>query len=763
MTDIDDIIKELGISPSGVYSDVRARLDILEARINNPLIPVPTGDGYSFIVGNNAVKIRTGAGAPTQSDPDGSLYLRTDGYAALGLYTRRSGSWKFVTIDGYIDDADINPIPIVANGGLATYLRTIKSYTPLGTSADAANIQAAGDAIKGIGELRIKSGSALLTSVPGTPAIDIAGWSKTLIIGHPGLRLVQTLTPNGGSLFANFGMQGFPSGSANTTLSSDVVLGSNTISIAASITVGNWIALNAALSVDRTYIQTQFQVKAISGSGPYTITLDRPIKFPFLSGDRVYTISKQITDFTIEGCGMEWSGTGDSTIRTTLSRRLYLKNIRFTPNDDGYSCVDVASIDIGSFESGWEDIYCYAPGASNGIMIESADRGSMTRVNVDAAGQCVVAWDCVDLAIRDCNSGKPGSVGLMISSNPATAIGNRDIIVTGGSFSGGSNVGVYVKNGNGISFRDVRADNNIVGFEMSLSNQVTYDKCKTKGNTNFNMRVPVGCTEIKIRDCENQGSPGSSVALQIDGSDVNIDGFSTSGVSGGQPSLRIDGGSTNARGLNLRSTGSANVVFVTGGIANLDGYVKCGTNVGIGVHGGVANISKMRTVDGVGTIGVYIDGGEARFGDGNDFFSSTTGIRNDNGPAAVSHPQEIFFSDTGAISTSTRYLNRGTGAADATEGNTKVLIRRKTIFRNIHVEVSAAPGTAHSTIYTVRKNGVDTGITVTLGATDTSKDKDTTANATCITFNAGDYMTVSQVPDGGGNVTANPRISVQGV
>ena len=40
------IEKELGIAPSGPYSDVRARFDILEARINNPISPVILDDGY---------------------------------------------------------------------------------------------------------------------------------------------------------------------------------------------------------------------------------------------------------------------------------------------------------------------------------------------------------------------------------------------------------------------------------------------------------------------------------------------------------------------------------------------------------------------------------------------------------------------------------------------------------------------------------------------------------------------------------------------
>ena len=39
---VTTIEKVLGIVPNGIYSDVRVRLDILESRINNPTVPVPT-------------------------------------------------------------------------------------------------------------------------------------------------------------------------------------------------------------------------------------------------------------------------------------------------------------------------------------------------------------------------------------------------------------------------------------------------------------------------------------------------------------------------------------------------------------------------------------------------------------------------------------------------------------------------------------------------------------------------------------------------
>lgn len=109
------IEKELGVVPSGPYSDVRARFDILEARINNPVSPVILDDGYVnsplFIVNTPAsvtLSVSVGTGMPTENRVDGSLYLRTDGTVAQGLYSRRNGQWVQVTTDPFVASGDLS-------------------------------------------------------------------------------------------------------------------------------------------------------------------------------------------------------------------------------------------------------------------------------------------------------------------------------------------------------------------------------------------------------------------------------------------------------------------------------------------------------------------------------------------------------------------------------------------------------------------------------------------------------------------------------
>lgn len=104
---VESIEHELGITPSGVYSDVRVRLDILEARINNPLAPAPNVEN-PFFIGNDGVSISTGTGYPTESRLSGSLYLRKDGYNNEGLYaTRPDGYWHLIDTDPWTAAGDL--------------------------------------------------------------------------------------------------------------------------------------------------------------------------------------------------------------------------------------------------------------------------------------------------------------------------------------------------------------------------------------------------------------------------------------------------------------------------------------------------------------------------------------------------------------------------------------------------------------------------------------------------------------------------------
>jgi hypothetical protein len=117
---------ELGITPSGIYPDVRTRLDILESRINFSVPPGFINQGYivsPLILWNTvtgpALTISDGYGAPTENRLSGSLYMRGDGYANNQLYVRLNGSWFPIQTEQFQASNDLEGFPLGTDGHLA--------------------------------------------------------------------------------------------------------------------------------------------------------------------------------------------------------------------------------------------------------------------------------------------------------------------------------------------------------------------------------------------------------------------------------------------------------------------------------------------------------------------------------------------------------------------------------------------------------------------------------------------------------------------
>lgn len=105
---------ELGLVPSGVYSDTRARLDILEARVNFGVSPSIPNDGYVKsplyiwnVPSNVILSISDGYGVPTENRLSGSLFMRADGYANNDFYIRRGSSWSPIQTDPFVASGDL--------------------------------------------------------------------------------------------------------------------------------------------------------------------------------------------------------------------------------------------------------------------------------------------------------------------------------------------------------------------------------------------------------------------------------------------------------------------------------------------------------------------------------------------------------------------------------------------------------------------------------------------------------------------------------
>src|SRR5688572_29275616 len=113
--------------------------------------------------------------------------------------------------------------------------------------------------------------------------------NRTVLIGSPGTRIIQSLTPNGDVLSAALVAGPKPDLSAPTRVTSvaaDNVAGTSTIAVAAYVPPDHFIQV-----LDVTGLRGSiYLVKEVIGSGPYVLTLERPVRYAFVVGDVVQVV-----------------------------------------------------------------------------------------------------------------------------------------------------------------------------------------------------------------------------------------------------------------------------------------------------------------------------------------------------------------------------------------------------------------------------------------------------------------------------------------
>ncbi|MFZ5953502.1 MAG: hypothetical protein ACOYT8_00200 [Candidatus Dependentiae bacterium] len=124
------------------------------------------------------------------------------------------------------------------------------------------------------------------------------------------------------------------------------------------------------------------------------------------------------------------------------------------------------------------------------------------------------------------------------------------------------------------------------------------------------------------------------------------------------------------------------------------------------------------------------------------------------GFGTVTQPALILFADQGALPAGTNFMWPGTTSPNATEAFIRV--SQKVLVKSIDVRAVTAPGVGNTDTFTVRKNGVDTVLSVSLSGTNTSAIN----NSVSVAFNPGDSISV-KVVRGAGSATANTVVQIE--
>lgn len=170
-----------------------------------------------------------------------------------------------------------------------------------------------------------------------------------------------------------------------------------------------------------------------------------------------------------------------------------------------------------------------------------------------------------------------------------------------------------------------------------------------------------------------------------------------------------------------------------------------GTGIGIETaHAGAVFTGQGITVDGV-TADVSQTLGTLRVGAGSFLVNHNA---NGLGLTALTVPSITVWADPGGLPAgATRYLRPGTEQVSATE--VFVYIPQGTVIFQLSVQATAPPGGAVVNTFTVRKNGVDTALTVTLTGAQTSNLRSDVS----VTFAAGDRLSIKVVTGGGSSTS----------
>jgi hypothetical protein len=236
--------------------------------------------------------------------------------------------------------------------------------------------------------------------MPGTfyATVDGAWADGTTVHGGPGRRIIQTLSTENGHA-AIKGIEGVESES--TTLSVRAEVGDSQIVVAglfrpADVKYGSFVVLT---NVDNECSGALYKVLSKSGSGPYTIKLERGIKRARPIGCIASFRTRVPQDIVFDANGTTISGTGDRFVELQSGYRIKVFGLH-ADDVDGWVTGPAMSLEIPSY-SGEFDSCTLNPGTHRsleGFILESNELSLLTKCIVNNMGEAfrvVDSYDCV--------------------------------------------------------------------------------------------------------------------------------------------------------------------------------------------------------------------------------------------------------------------------------------------------------------------------------------------------------------------------------
>lgn len=393
---------------------------------------------------------------------------------------------------------------------------TIRTVTPLGTSADAARIQAALTAMAGVGgEVRLKAGTFLIPN--GSMIVMPTGGRVRLTGAGVGRTIIQSEVDN--ATVYNAAIYCASAFGTPVTISSGITAGAKTFASATSLTVGTWCLIgNAAGSVI-------VQIKSKSGAGPYTYTADRMILRSFSGGDALTPITSLLSDVEIEGMSFtQATRTGLRCVNFIGAVRCAIRDVSYI--GDGGAAVDqIGSFDTNCFDCEAVRVHARSTLSGQGWSVESSERCRLIDCDLDYCNIGAYVIDSYNIDVVRVSANCCTAAGLKIGG-VLPGGGSRDVRVTGGEFSGSTaGTGVVLGLGSHYTLTGVNCRNNNDGFNIGnheTTTDIVVDKCTAANNANFGFWVNAEASRVMLGHLTSKST--GSIGLLLQG-ESTVDGF----------------------------------------------------------------------------------------------------------------------------------------------------------------------------------------------------------------------------------------------
>jgi hypothetical protein len=435
-------------------------------------------------------------------------------------------------------------------------VRTIRTYAPNGV-ADSAPLNALMRE-SGVREVRMLAGTAILNDTGSGTGVLVP--SNIVWIWHPTSTLLSTVPANVLNYPIGVATYTAAPGETPTTLQANTVAGSPVIHTVGPISAGVAITFGNTIT-NRVVVRT---VRSVSGSGPYILTLNKPVPFMISAGESV-TPGVFTSNIEIHGQGGLLSGDGNNGFELNKVQGGLVEGVRVAGSFDTI----ILSWDLGG----------------NDVEFRNCD--------VDGRGLSKILLSvesCSEFLVKDCklhHSGQTDTEAVWITDSDGALINNHVFANNSQGIQVTGDLGVMIQGGK-IEGHTTQAGILLNGATATSITGVTFS------DNAYGVRCLTSAERVSISDCTFIRC--TSAGIYQDAGELSVSNIRTTACLFG---IESEGGHLEIR--NWRSESDSNYALVMGlsGAADVQvhGFNWSGGNTWAGVFTGSG--SKLDLCDGL--------------------------------------------------------------------------------------------------------------------------------------------------------------------